>query len=145
MSTPDLLAAIDLGSNSFRMELGRMEHGQLVRSDYLKETVRQGGDLDEHRNLSLAAMERGWDCLARFRERIQGLKAKQVRAVATQTLREARNRDVFLRRAHEILGHPIEIISGTEEARLIYIGVSQFLPNDGERRLVIDVGADPLK
>ncbi len=117
-----------------------MEHGQLVRSDYLKETVRQGGDLDEHRNLSLAAMERGWDCLARFRERIHGLKAHQVRAVATQTLREARNRDVFLRKAHEILGHPIEIISGTEEARLIYIGVSQFLPNDGERRLVIDVG-----
>ena len=140
MPHQDMLAAIDLGSNSFRLELGRMEHGQLVRTDYLKETVRQGGDLDAHRNLTPEAMERGWECLARFRERIHGLPARQVRAVATQTLREARNRDIFLNRAQQVLGYPIEIISGTEEARLIYIGVSQFLPNDGERRLVLDVG-----
>jgi len=140
MPQHDLLAAIDLGSNSFRLELGRMEHGQLVRTDYLKETVRQGGDLDEQRNLTVQAMERGWDCLARFRERIHGFKASQGRGGATPNLREAPQREVFLHRAQDILGYPIEIISGTEEARLIYIGVSQFLPNDGERRLVIDVG-----
>ena len=61
MPHQDMLAAIDLGSNSFRLELGRMEHGQLVRTDYLKETVRQGGDLDAHRNLTPEAMERGWE------------------------------------------------------------------------------------
>ena len=86
MPHQDMLAAIDLGSNSFRLELGRMEHGQLVRTDYLKETVRQGGDLDVHRNLTPEAMERGWECLARFRERLHGLPARQVRAVATQMI-----------------------------------------------------------
>ncbi len=134
------LAAIDIGSNSFRLEIGRFEHDQLQRVEYIKETVRQGNGLDKDRNLSQDAMQRGWDCLARFSERLGNFKKKQVRVVATQTLREARNRDAFLARGEEILGFPIDVISGKEEARLIYLGVSHLLPQSPERRLVIDIG-----
>jgi len=135
-----LLAAIDLGSNSFRLEIGRYDHGQIQRVAYLKETVRQGNGLDENRNLTDEAMQRGWDCLARFAERVSGFKKSQVRAVATQTLREAKNRDVFLKKGCEILGFPIEVIAGTEEARLIYQGVAHMLPSNNDHRLVIDIG-----
>jgi exopolyphosphatase/guanosine-5'-triphosphate,3'-diphosphate pyrophosphatase len=134
------LAAIDLGSNSYRLEIGYLDHGQIQRAEYLKETVRQGNGLDENRNLSRQAMQRGWDCLARFGERLAGFRKYQVRAVATQTLREARNRDEFLGRATEILGFPIDVISGREEARLIYQGVAHLLPQSDERRLVVDIG-----
>lgn len=134
------LAAVDLGSNSFRLEIGRLEHGQIHRTEYLKETVRQGNGLDAERNLTPEAMQRGWDCLARFGERLAGFKRAQVRAVATQTLREARNRDAFLARASEVLGFPIDVISGREEARLIYQGVAHLLPQSEERRLVVDIG-----
>ncbi len=140
MQTGTLLAAVDLGSNSFRLEIGRHEHGQIHRTEYLKETVRQGSGLDEARNLTPEAMQRGWDCLARFGERLAGFRKSQVRAVATQTLREARNRDVFLARAHQVLGFPIDVISGREEARLIYQGVAHLLPQSDERRLVVDIG-----
>ncbi len=140
MQTRSLYAAIDLGSNSFRLEIGQMDLGQLRRVEYIKETVRQGNGLDADRNLSLEAMERGWECLARFGERIRGFKPNQVRAVATQTLREARNRDVFLAKAKQILGFPIEVIAGREEARLIYLGVSHLLPQSAERRFVVDIG-----
>lgn len=135
-----LLAAVDLGSNSFRLEIGRFEHGHVQRVEYLKETVRQGSGLDEDRNLSQESMQRGWDCLARFAERLAGFPRAQVRAVATQTLREARNRDVFLTRGSEILGYPIDVVSGPEEARLIYQGVARLLPQSDERRLVVDIG-----
>ncbi len=134
------LAAVDLGSNSFRLEIGYLDHGQIQRTEYLKETVRQGNGLDENRNLSRQAMQRGWDCLARFGERLAGFRKFQVRAVATQTLREARNRDEFLARATQILGFPIDVISGREEARLIYQGVAHLLPQSNERRLVVDIG-----
>ncbi|NMM09306.1 MAG: exopolyphosphatase [Polaromonas sp.] len=134
------LAAVDLGSNSFRLEIGRLDHGQIHRTEYLKETVRQGNGLDADRNLTPEAMQRGWDCLARFGERLAGFKRTQVRAVATQTLREARNREEFLVRAHKILGFPIDVISGREEARLIYQGVAHMLPQSDERRLVVDIG-----
>jgi exopolyphosphatase/guanosine-5'-triphosphate,3'-diphosphate pyrophosphatase len=134
------LAAVDLGSNSFRLEIGRIEHGAFQRTEYLKETVRQGGGLDEERNLTATAMQNGWDCLARFGERLAGFQPSEVRAVATQTLREARNRDAFLQRANAILGFPINVISGREEARLIYQGVAQMLPHSDERRVVIDIG-----
>ena len=140
MQNGNRLAAVDLGSNSFRLEVGRVEHGQFYRTEYLKETVRQGNGLDADRNLTPAAMQRGWDCLARFGERLAGFDAGEVRAVATQTLREARNRDEFLVRANELLGFPIDVISGREEARLIYQGVAQALPQGNERRLVIDIG-----
>jgi exopolyphosphatase/guanosine-5'-triphosphate,3'-diphosphate pyrophosphatase len=134
------LAAVDLGSNSFRLEIGRLDHRQIHRTEYLKETVRQGNGLDADRNLTAEAMQRGWDCLARFGERLAGFKATEVRAVATQTLREAHNRDEFLAQAHTILGFPIDVISGREEARLIYQGVAHMLPQSSERRLVIDIG-----
>ena len=140
MQNGTLLAAVDLGSNSFRLEIGRIDRGQINRTEYLKETVRQGNGLDGDRNLTLEAMQRGWDCLARFGERLAGFKKTQVRAVATQTLREARNRDEFLARANKILGFQIDVISGREEARLIYQGVAHMLPQSDERRLVVDIG-----
>lgn len=135
-----LLAAIDLGSNSFRLEIGRLDSGHIERIEYLKEAVRQGGDLDEDRNLTPESIERGLRCLARFAERLQGFEATHVRAVATQTLREANNRDVFIKLAKKALGFDVEVISGVEEARLIYQGVSRFLPQSNDRRLVIDIG-----
>ncbi|MDM0103417.1 Ppx/GppA phosphatase family protein [Variovorax sp. J22R24] len=138
------LAAVDLGSNSYRLEIGQVDHGQIHRTEYLKETVRQGNGLDEARNLTPEAMQRGWDALARFGERLAGFKRSQVRAVATQTLREARNRDEFLLRARTILGFGIDVITGREEARLIYQGVAHTLPqtdaSNRERRLVVDIG-----
>jgi exopolyphosphatase/guanosine-5'-triphosphate,3'-diphosphate pyrophosphatase len=140
MQNGTLLAAVDLGSNSYRLEIGRYDHGQIHRNEYIKETVRQGNGLDEARNLTSEAMQRGWDCLARFGERLAGFRRAQVRSVATQTLREARNRDVFLKRAQQVLGFPIDVISGREEARLIYLGVAHLLPQTDERRLVVDIG-----
>jgi len=140
MPSESRLAAVDLGSNSFRLEIGHIDHGEFQRTEYIKETVRQGAGLDGERNLTPAAMQAGWDCLARFGERLAGFKATEVRAVATQTLREARNREDFLKRASEILGFPIEVISGREEARLIYQGVAHLLPTSDERRLVVDIG-----
>ena len=132
MPSHRLLAAIDLGSNSFRLEIGQESGGHITRVQYLKETVRQGGGLDPDRNLQPQALQDGWDCLARFAERLAGFKTSQVRAVATQTLREARNREVFVERGSQILGFPIEVISGPEEARLIYLGVSHLLPQSDE-------------
>ncbi|MBG9386737.1 exopolyphosphatase [Caenimonas aquaedulcis] len=140
MQNGTLVAAVDLGSNSFRLEIGRFNHGQVQRVEYLKETVRQGGGLDESRNLTPEAMQRGWECLSRFGERLAGFRRAHVRAVATQTLREARNRDVFLAQANKALGFPIDVISGREEARLIYQGVAHLLPQSDERRLVVDIG-----
>src|SRR6478735_8713191 len=138
------LAAVDLGSNSYRLEIGQVDHGQIHRTEYLKETVRQGNGLDDARNLTPEAMQRGWDALARFGERLAGFDRSQVRAVATQTLREARNRDEFLLRARTVLGFGIDVITGREEARLIYQGVAHTLPHtdatDRERRLVVDIG-----
>lgn len=140
MHNGTLLAAVDLGSNSFRLEIGRYEHGHIQRVEYLKETVRQGNGLDENRNLTPEAMQRGWDCLARFGERLAGFSRTQVRAVATQTLREARNREEFIARGSQVLGYPIDVVSGPEEARLIYQGVARLLPQSDERRLVVDIG-----
>jgi len=134
------LAAVDLGSNSFRLEIGQYGDGQIERAEYYKEIVRQGNGLDADRNLSPEALQRGWDCLARFGERLAGFKRGQVRAVATQTLREARNRDDFIAKGQKLLGFPIDVIPGREEARLIYQGVSHLLPQSDERRLVIDIG-----
>src|SRR5688572_178634 len=82
MQNGTLLAAVDLGSNSFRLEIGRLDHGQIQRVEYLKETVRQGNGLDEARNLTAEALDRGWNCLGRFAERLAGFKPRQVRAVA---------------------------------------------------------------
>jgi exopolyphosphatase / guanosine-5'-triphosphate,3'-diphosphate pyrophosphatase len=133
------LAAVDMGSNSFRLEIGHLLHGRYRRIAYLKETVRLGAGLDEQGLLTEQATQRGLDCLVRFANRLQGYSGGQVRAVATQTLREAKNRDAFLARAEEVLGYPIEVISGREEARLIYAGVARLQPSSLPR-LVIDIG-----
>ena len=136
---PQTLASIDIGSNSFRLEIGQVSPNRYKRIDYLKETVRLGAGLDDRGVLSEEAMQRGLACLARFSQRLAGFDRAQVRAVATQTLREADNREQFLARAEAALGHPIEVISGREEARLIYAGVARLQPSE-LRRLVIDIG-----
>ena len=136
---PHLLAAIDMGSNSFRLEIAELSKGRYKRVDYLKETVRLGAGLDAHGMLTEEATQRGLTCLARFAQRLKGFAPWQVRAVATQTLREARNRDAFLQRGNRVLGVPIEVIAGREEARLIYQGVSRLQPSELPR-LVIDIG-----
>ena len=136
---PGQLAAIDMGSNSFRLEIGQLVGERYRRIDYLKETVRLGAGLDARGLLTDEASTRGLACLARFAQRLKGFDAPQVRAVATQTLREARNRDEFLARAQAVLGFPIEVISGREEARLIYAGVARLQPSNVPR-LVIDIG-----
>ncbi|AGX86958.1 Ppx/GppA phosphatase family protein [Candidatus Symbiobacter mobilis] len=141
MKNATLWAAIDLGSNSFRLEIGTADNGRYVRTEYRKETIRLGGGLDAARNLQPEALQKAWDCVAAFGKRIQGFPKENVRAVATQTVREAKNRDEFLVRATELLGYPIDLISGREEARLIYAGVAQAIPpTPEERRLVIDIG-----
>ena len=134
------LAAVDLGSNSFRLEIGRLQRGRYRRIDYLKEMVRLGGGLDPEGLLTDAAAERGLACLRYFSHRLAGFGPGQVRAVATQTLREARNREEFLVQAQQVLGFPIDVISGREEARLIYQGAAHSLPQSAERRLVVDIG-----
>ncbi len=136
---PDLLAAIDIGSNSFRLEIAQMQGGKYKRIEYFKETVRLGAGLDANGHLTEAAAERGLNCLARFAQALRGFSHNQVRAVATQTLREAKNRDDFLLRAQAVLGYPIEVITGREEARLIYAGVARLQPTTLPR-LVIDIG-----
>jgi len=140
MPSANRLAAVDLGSNSFRLEIGRVENGAFVRTEYIKESVRQGAGLDADRKLTPEALQAGWDCLARFGERLAGFAPSEVFAVATQTLREARNRDAFLQPAAQVLGFPIHVVSGREEARLIYQGVAELLTDAPERRLVIDIG-----
>jgi exopolyphosphatase/guanosine-5'-triphosphate,3'-diphosphate pyrophosphatase len=136
---PEQFAAIDIGSNSFRLEIGQLPQGLYRRVDYLKETVRLGAGLDEQGLLGEEAMQRGLDCLAHFAQRVRDFAPARVRAVATQTLREARNRDAFLQRAQTVLGLPIEVISGREEARLIFAGVARLQPSDVPR-LVVDIG-----
>jgi exopolyphosphatase/guanosine-5'-triphosphate,3'-diphosphate pyrophosphatase len=133
------LAAIDIGSNSFRLEIGQLVRGRYRRIEYFKRMVRLGAGLDAQSRLTDEAARRGLDCLAEFATQLKGIDPAQVRAVATQTLREAANRDEFLARATGVLGHAIEVISGREEARLIYAGVSHLQPTDAAR-LVIDIG-----
>lgn len=139
-----LLAAVDLGSNSFRLSVGRVvQHegkAQIYAVDRLKETVRLAAGLDEDLRLDEPAIERGIRVLDRFGERIEGFHPNRVRAVATNTLRLARNTMAVLPRFEDALGFPIEVISGQEEARLIFSGVTNELPPSQNRRLMIDIG-----
>ena len=138
--TDNTYAAVDLGSNSFHMLLARMEGEQLQVLDRLKEMVRLAGGLDEKNRLTAKAQERAIACLQRMGQRLQGVPTDQLRIVGTNTLRKAKNAREFLARAEEAIGHPIEIISGREEARLLYLGVAHSLPGDQGRRLVADIG-----
>lgn len=134
-----MIAAIDLGSNSFHMIVARNLEGQLQLRDRLREMVRLAAGLDEQGELEEAARDRALACLQRFGQRLKGFAPGSVRAVGTNTLRRARSPG-FLRAAEAALGHPIEIISGREEARLIYLGVAHGLPDSDGRRLVVDIG-----
>jgi len=135
-----LLAAIDVGSNSFRLEIGRADGSHIERHGYWKETVRLAAGLDEHNRLSRKIIEAGAECLARMNERLHDLQASHVRAVGTQTLRQALNADEFLLEGQHSLGFPIEIISGREEARLVFEGCAHSLAASLGRRLVVDIG-----
>ena len=137
---PDVLAAVDLGSNSFHMVVARHQHGQLVILDRLREMVRLGAGLSESGRLDDEAMTRALRCLERFGQRLRAMRADSVRVVGTNALRRAKRKRWFLERARAALGHPIEIISGLEEARLIYSGVAHTSPMSPDKRLVIDIG-----
>ncbi len=135
-----VLAAVDLGSNSFHMVVARRAHGQLTVIDRLREMVRLAAGLDEHKRLAAASQARALECLGRFGQRIRDMHAEQVRVVGTNTLRQARGAEAFLRAAEERLGHPVELISGIEEARLIYLGAVHGLPAVDGAQLCVDIG-----
>ena len=137
---PTTLAVVDLGSNSFRLEVGRVEGDQIFRLDTVRETLRLGAGIDERGMLTSAARRAALACLARFGERLRGLHPSAVRAVATNTFRVAKNASTFLPQAEAALGFPIDVIGGHEEARLIYLGVAHVLPASPAPRLVIDIG-----
>ena len=136
----ELVAAVDLGSNSFHMIVARISDGQLHILDRLRDSVRLRAGLDAYNRLSTASQQRALDCLARFGQRLSDIPTHNVRVVGTNTLRTAVNAADFLSVAEAKLNHPIEIISGREEARLIYLGVAHSLANNKEKRLVIDIG-----
>lgn len=139
-----LLAAVDLGSNSFRLSIARVEqhngHAQIYAIDRLNESVRLAAQMGPDKRIHPDAVKRAITILQRFNERIQGFHPNRVRAVATNTFRVANNRDEILPIAEEALGFPIEIISGYEEARLIYAGVNNALPPSNSHRLMVDIG-----
>jgi len=140
MARHETLAAVDLGSNSFHLLVGRIVDGQVYPLDTLREQVQLGAGLTADKRLDRASQARALDVLAQFRERLRGLPRDAVRAVGTNALRVAKNAAAFLREARDTLGFPIEVIAGREEARLIYLGVAHALPPAENRRLVVDIG-----
>ncbi|QRS23811.1 guanosine-5'-triphosphate,3'-diphosphate diphosphatase [Klebsiella pneumoniae] len=140
MSSTSLYAAIDLGSNSFHMLVVREVAGSIQTLSRIKRKVRLAAGLNSDNTLSAEAMERGWQCLRLFAERLQDIPPTQIRVVATATLRLAVNAGEFLAKAQEILGTPVQVISGEEEARLIYQGVAH-TTGGADQRLVVDIGA----
>ena len=137
---PSMLAVVDMGSNSFRLEIGRVEGEQIYRLDTQRETLRIGAGIDARGYLTADARRAALGCLARFAERLAGFKPSCVRAVATNAFRVACNARTFLADAERTLGFPIDVISGHEEARLIYLGVAHVLPSSPNPRLVVDIG-----
>ncbi len=140
MTTYDTLAAVDMGSNSFRLEVVRVSGDQLYPLDSLKETVRLAGGLTDDKKLDDATQASALACLQRFGERLRGLSPDAIRCVGTSALRIAKNADTFIHKAESALGLPIEIVAGREEARLIYLGVAHSLPALEDKRLVVDIG-----
>ncbi len=135
-----MAAAVDLGSNSFHMIVAQVTDGQLKVIDRMREMVRLAGGLDDRNRLNERVIGHAMECLRRFGQRLRGVPRSGVRAVGTNTLRKARNATEFLARAEKALGHPIHVISGHEEARLIYLGVAHSLEDDSRQRLVVDIG-----
>lgn len=141
VSTDQILAAVDLGSNSFHMIVSRAdENGNLTLIDKEKEMVRLRGGLDKKGNLDPNVEETAYKCLQRFGDRLRNIDPKNVRVAGTNTLRNMKQSDAFVRKGSKLLGHSIEIVSGQEEARLVYLGVSHTLSNDHGKQLVIDIG-----
>jgi exopolyphosphatase/guanosine-5'-triphosphate,3'-diphosphate pyrophosphatase len=136
----ELIAAVDLGSNSFRLQVGRIVANQIYPLDGLKEPIRLAAGLTADKRLDAASQQRGVEALSRFAERLRNFDPGAVRAVATNTLRVAKNATQFLEKAEAALGFPIEVIAGREEARLIYLGVAHTLANPQTRQLVVDIG-----
>lgn len=134
------LAAVDLGSNSFHMVIARVDHGGVQIVDRIREPVRLAEGLEEGGRLSAASKNRAIACLDLFGQRLRDFGAEQVRAVGTNTLRRVRNSHRVIHDMSEALGHHIEIITGREEARLIYLGVSHGIAGAPARRLVVDIG-----
>ncbi len=140
MTEYSTLGAVDLGSNSFHLAVGRVDGEQIYPLDSLKETVRLGAGITAQKNLDDEVQERALAALKRFGERLAGMPRGAVRAVGTNALRVAKNSGPFVRKAQAALGFPIEVISGREEARLIYLGVVHSLPLADHNRLVVDIG-----
>jgi exopolyphosphatase/guanosine-5'-triphosphate,3'-diphosphate pyrophosphatase len=134
------LAAVDLGSNSFHMIVARFTDGGLQVVDRLRDPVRMAAGLTADGQLTPEVRERTLTCLARFGQRLRGIKRNRIRAVATNSVRQLRNPRAWLLTAETALGAPIEVVSGREEARLIYLGVAHGLNDPRQRQLVIDVG-----
>ena len=139
-ATPEVFAAVDLGSNSFHLIVAQLTHGQLTILDRLRETVRLSEGLDDQKFLRSDVQQRALDCLHRFGQRLRNISPDDVRVVGTNTLRVAKNSYEFITAAQVALGHPVEIIAGREEARLIYLGVANALEAGDEKRLVVDIG-----
>ncbi|MBI4203656.1 MAG: exopolyphosphatase [Betaproteobacteria bacterium] len=140
MAEYSTLAAVDLGSNSFHCQIGRVVGDQIYPLDALREAVRLGAGLTRDKLLDDASQERARACLQRFGERLRGFDQHAVRALGTNTLRVAKNGAAFLKKAEAALGFPIEVVAGREEARLIYLGVTHHLPVSKEKRLIVDIG-----
>ena len=143
MARHDTLAAVDLGSNSFHLQIGRVVDGQIYPLDAVREVVRLGAGLTADKRIDRATQAAALETLAKFAERLRGFPRQAVRVVGTNALRVAKNSSAFLREARAVLGFPIEVISGREEARLIYLGVAHALPatlSKTEPRLVFDIG-----
>ena len=141
---PDLqqqtYAAVDLGSNSFHLLIARREHGELRVLDRIREMVRLGGGLDRDGNLDPEVEQRALACLSRFGQRLRGIPAENRRAVGTQTFRRLKNAEAFRHASEMALECPVDIISGREEARLVYLGVTQWIAGDRKKQLVMDIG-----
>ncbi len=135
-----VIAAVDLGSNSFHMVVAQDQHGQLKVIDRIREMVRLGAGLSQSGELSRDSQERALECLQRFGQRLREMHADSVRVVGTNTLRLASNSTELIQRAEDALGHPIQVISGVEEARLIYQGAIQSLTGPDGKWLVVDIG-----
>lgn len=140
MAVYSTLAAVDLGSNSFHLQVARVVGDQIYPLDSLREPIRFGAGLTRDKRLDEPSQQRALDCLKRFGERLRGYDPHAVRAVGTNTLRVAKNAASFLKQAEAALGFPIGVVAGREEARLIYLGVSHGLPVSKDKRLVVDIG-----
>ncbi len=140
MAVYSTLAAVDLGSNSFHLQVARAVGDQIYPLDSLREPIRLGAGLNREKRLDEESQLRALECMKRFGERLRGFDRHAVRAVGTNTLRVAKNAAQFLKQAEAALGFPIDVVAGREEARLIYLGVSHELPASEQKRLVVDIG-----